>query len=368
MSWIGINPFPPGYASRKARPNLAFDPSGTNGRFPDQDMLLVQGTVMFEVEVPVAADRRQPLVSFRSNAGWHRQFTVECDASPAIHLTLAQGGTPVGATLSSAEFLPGARLRISYSWDAPARVAHLTVQSLDRFSIHQATVPDPVPLPLEDLRGIVSIGPATIVEDGIICLAIADHVAPICLSSGLMRGNLVGTTEGYRPVERLALGDLVATVQGDPKPIRWITRTDLPAVGHFSPIRLRAPFFGLIEDIVIAQSQSLLMTGADAEYLFGADMVLVRAQDLTNLHSVHYEPDLPVVTYYQILLDDHDCIDVGGTWTESLYISQLAGAPGIVAASNLSALPAAALPRHSQTFARSLRSYEAATLLTEMIA
>jgi len=307
-------------------------------------------------------------LAFQSDIGWRRRFSVMLESANAVRLTLVQGNAVSTAVLSSAEFVAGARIRVSYTWDAPARSAHMTVQMLDRFSIHQAYMPNPLPLPLADLREIVSIGRATVVDDAISCIAIADHLAPICLNSGLMRGNLVRTTDGYRPVERLALGDRVETATGASMPIRWITRTEVPAVGQFAPVRLRAPYFGLVQDIVVAQSQGVLMTGADAEYLFGAEEVLVKADDLTNLHSVQYEPDLPVIDYYQILLDSHECINVGGCWVESLYVGQLGSAPGMTRTTSLADLPAAALPRHSRSVARSLRSYEAMSLLTELTA
>ncbi len=347
---------------------MAFDPTDPDGQCPDKDRLLVRGTVTFETEIPAATSSRLRLLAYQSDAGWRRRFAVIHDATGALQLTMVQGESSASALLSSSEFVAGARLRITYNWDAPARLAHLTVQSLERFSIHQAKITNPLPLPLADLRQIVSIGNRTHVSEGIICLAIADHVAPICMNAGLMRGSPVATTEGYRPVERLALGDMVVTASGRAMPIRWITRTEMPAVGHFAPVRLRAPYYGLSRDVVVAQCQGMLMNGPDAEYLFGADTVLVRAHDLTNLQSAMYEPDLPVVTYHQILLDCHGCLDVGGTWAESLYVGQLGALPEMTRTTALGELPAAALPRHSECVARALRSYEAASLLSEMTA
>lgn len=368
MTWIGINPFPPGYAARKARPNMAFDPSGNSHATSNPDMLLARGTVMLETEIPNSSNRPLPLLSFQSDTGWTRRFSITLDQAQSIRLTIVQGPSTTTTSIESSELIAGSRIRVSYTWDAPARSAHLTIQSMDRLAIHQAAVANPVPLPLADLREIVSIGPATFVEDGIACLAVADHIAPICMSSGLMRGTLIGTAEGYRSVERLALGDLIQTASSGQQPIRWITRVEVPAVGQFAPIRLRAPFFGLLQDIVVAQDQGVIMTGPDAEYLFGSDTVLVKARDLTSLHSVQYEPDLPTVTYYQILLDNHECIDVAGTWAESLFLGQLAAAPGLAKRTSLADLPVCSMPRHGQSVARSLRSYEAASLLTELSA
>ncbi len=365
MTWLGINPFPPGFGARTPQPNMAFDV--INGRL-DADTLLVRGTVMLETELPSVDNRSAPLILFKSDVGWKRRFSLRLDASQTISLAVVQGGVTYSLSVSGADFVEGARVRVSYTWDAIARTAHLTVQNLDRFSVHHARIERPVPLPLSDLRDIVSIGRNTRVDRGVICLAIADHAAPICLNSGLSRGCPVATTEGYRPVERLALGDMVLTADNGPKPIRWITRTEMPAVGHFTPIRLRAPFFGLARDIVVAQSQGIFITGSDAEYLFGTDTVLVRAENLTSLHSARYETELPTVTYYQILLDSHECLDVGGTWAESLYIGQLANAAGLVRRTALGELPAVTLPRHAQTLARSLRQYEAASLLSALSA
>lgn len=368
MSWIGINPFPPGFAARRARPNMAFDPSKKSGNIPDSDTLLVRGTVMLETEIPIEKDGPLSLLAFQSDSGWARRFSVALDRDRTIRLQVVQGHSVTSAALSSPDFNAGAKIRVSYTWDAPNRVAHFTIQSLDRLSIHQAKIVNPIPLPLADLREIVSIGPATFVEEGIVCLAVADHVAPVCLSSGLMRGTQIGTADGFRPVQNLALGDLIETADSGLQPIRWMTKVEVPAVGQFSPIRMRAPFFGLLQDIVVSQDQGVFMTGPDAEYLFGSDTVLVKACDLTSLHSVQYEPDLPTVTYYQILLDSHQCINVGGTWAESLYIGQLAGAPSLAQSTSLADMPRSVMPRHTRSVARLLRNYEAASLLTELSA
>ncbi len=340
--------------------------SGAHDR--EVDLLLPSGTIVLEVELPDNRRGRVALVDFHSDAGWPRRFTISFGAVGEILLSLRHGLGHSTAELNSPEFVAGKRFRMTYCWDAPQRKAQFTLQSLDRFSIHQAAVHDPFPLPLSDLFDIAGRQGATVIDPGVGCVAFADHVAPICLDSGLVQGCRVATPDGYRAIERLQLGDLVETGHRGPMPIRWINRIDLPAMGQFAPIRLSAPFLGLTNDIVMAQSQGVILEGSDAEYLFGSQSVLVRAEDLTSRLSIRQETAQQIVTYHQILLDSHECIDIGGIWAETLYIGQMSRVPGLVRTTALKEFPAADLPRHSQRLARRLRRYEAASLLREMSA
>jgi hypothetical protein len=60
----------------------------------------------------------------------------------------------------------------------------------------------------------------------------------------------------------------------------------------------------------------MLLTGARADLLFGADEVLVRAEHLTHLPGIALAAETQV-TYLHLLFDRHEVVLSDGTWSES---------------------------------------------------
>ena len=56
----------------------------------------------------------------------------------------------------------------------------------------------------------------------------------------------------------------------------------VPARGSLAPVRLRAPYFGLLDDVIVAPEQRLVIDGSEVEYLFNQEAVLVPARHLVN--------------------------------------------------------------------------------------
>ena len=67
-----------------------------------------------------------------------------------------------------------------------------------------------------------------------------------------------------------------------PLPLRARRNLTLPARGSFAPVLLRAPFFGLRQDLLVSADQLVAVTGAEAEYLFAEESVLMRAGDMVD--------------------------------------------------------------------------------------
>jgi hypothetical protein len=56
----------------------------------------------------------------------------------------------------------------------------------------------------------------------------------------------------------------------------------LPSRASFSPVLLRAPYFGVHADILISSTQLIAVSGDAVEYLFGTDTVLTKARNVTD--------------------------------------------------------------------------------------
>jgi len=137
--------------------------------------------------------------------------------------------------------------------------------------------------------------------------------APICL----LRGTLVRTPEGDRPVEDLGIGDGVVTASGETKPVRWIGRQRFRrAKGHawvarVLPVRIAR---GILDgaaparDLYVSQAHAILLDGR-----------LVPAGSLVNGRTVVIEraADIATLDYFNIELDSHDVILAEGAPVET---------------------------------------------------
>ena len=151
-----------------------------------------------------------------------------------------------------------------------------------------------------------------------------------------LTGNVpIRTPCGYRRVGHLKRGDLILTEMGETVPVLHVIRRRVPARGSFRPVRLRAPYFGLRQDVIVAPHQRLVLSGSQVEYTFGREAVLVPARYLINGVSALAVDGPDELTYHQLLLPDHEVLLAAGCPMESLYIGRLRRKPEQLAASLL---------------------------------
>ncbi|MEQ9694481.1 Hint domain-containing protein [Shimia sp. SDUM112013] len=133
-----------------------------------------------------------------------------------------------------------------------------------------------------------------------------------------VRGALVETPEGARRIEDLSVGDLVLTRDHGAQPVRWIGQRTVTGRGAFAPVRLRRGFLNATRNHFLSQQHRVLLSGWQAELLFGEDEVLVPAKSLARAGVAKIAPQ-PRVTYFHLLLDSHQILRVDGVESESFY-------------------------------------------------
>lgn len=135
----------------------------------------------------------------------------------------------------------------------------------------------------------------------------------------LLRGTLIATPSGEVAIEDLRLGDLVETISGEAKPIRWIGRqTFRKSVASWHPTVMPVRISkGALDDGM--PSQDLYISAGHALYVDGA---LVRVKDLINGSSIvlALPDDRETVEYYNVLLDSHDVVIADGTPVETFQL------------------------------------------------
>ena len=132
------------------------------------------------------------------------------------------------------------------------------------------------------------------------------------MGAALGAGSFVLTPAGPVRADRLKVGDRIVTADHGALPVRWLRAQTMPGFGSLTPVRLRAPYFGARADLVVAPNAHVLMRGAEVEYLFGEDEVLVQARLLTGGSLAMPETRRPLVGFVALGFERHEVIFVDG--------------------------------------------------------
>lgn len=361
MAWIAIadaisNRFSP----------LGIGVSGDNCKVSlDADMS--KGSLLVETKIP-SHDRPQTLVGFRREQSNPCSFTLQSVPGGGIALVHARGHHVSHAVLDHDAEARADILRITYSWDMSRNWARLVVERPETSSTFRVTLQDPIALTLRDVRELTLNTAGRALSPDVLFFAVSNTIEPIGPMPALTPSVPIATPSGYRKIGDFKRGDLVTTLEGETVPVLQVVRRIVPARGLFEPVRLRHPYFGLKQDVVVAPGQRLVIGGSRVEYLFGAEQVLVPARHLVNGSAAVCERGHAQVAYMQLVLPDHQAVLVAGTYLETMDIGRIRRKPEILAASLLGQFERNSLPEHSGTACPVLGPFEAITLAEQRAA
>lgn len=359
MSWIGV----------WHRERRCFDAAGLTeqGEHPrlllrEPDALLAAGSLVVEFELPMRPTP-DPVIRFARGGDWPLLFELNAGPDGAVELQLHQYGHlqhqrvhPVGAGR-------GDRLRLTLSWNAPAFCGQLTVERLAGGPSAHVALQAPRPWRLDDLRALLSGPPEASMAPTVTYVALSAQQEPTGPMPGLTAQTPVETDHGPRPIAQLQRGDLLRVAGGDLVPVLHVVRRRVPAFGAFRPVQLRAPFFGLSEDLFVAPSQRVLLTGSEVEYLFGCEAVLAAAETLatTRIGAMAPRTDT-LVDYFQVVLPGNEAPIVAGLAVESLFLGRIRRDRARLSASLLADIDRNSLPEHATSPLPVVRAFDAAVL------
>ncbi len=344
MTWVGL-------ADHRSQSLAEIETIGTMQR----------GTLILETNV-APHTKPQTIIGLELRGTDLCDLTIQAMPGGGIHFLMRRDSEIVHAALSHDAEDQANLLRISYSWDLPAARGQLVIERPGTNKLYLRDLDRPLPLTARVIEALIQPSGRRYLCDDLVFLAVSNQVEPIGPMPALCPQTPVQTPQGMRPVGTLQRGDLVTTLNGDAVPVLQTLRKTLPARGSFQPARLRAPYFGLTQDIVVTPEARLVVGGTQVEYLFGAEHVLVPVKHLTSAASAKFEGDHRLVTYVQLLLPDHEPILAGGTALESLSIGRMRRKRQLLQATLLGEFPPHTLPEHSKTAFPVLKSYEAITL------
>ncbi|MGJ8622487.1 MAG: Hint domain-containing protein [Yoonia sp.] len=152
--------------------------------------------------------------------------------------------------------------------------------------------------------------------------------APISSAPCFLKGTKIKTPNGEVPVEDLAVGDMVSTLDHGGQTIRWITgsaleEADLLDKPNLRPIRIQAGALGAnrpARTLVVSPQHRILIRSKIAIRMFESEEVLVPAKKLLELDGVEIADDIAPVWYFHFMCDEHEIIEADGAHAETLFL------------------------------------------------
>ncbi len=141
------------------------------------------------------------------------------------------------------------------------------------------------------------------------------------------KGTQILTKRGLIAIEDLMVGDMVATMDNDYRPIRWLGNRKLNAIDlqgnrKLAPVRIGKGALGKgipEQDLMISPQHRLLVRSIIAERIFNVNEVLIPAIKLCVLNGIEQITETTEVSYWHMLFDGHEIVYANGAATESLF-------------------------------------------------
>jgi hypothetical protein len=174
----------------------------------------------------------------------------------------------------------------------------------------------------------------------------ADGITDVGIVKGevvpcFVQGTRIETDRGPIPVEDIAVGDRVLTLDHGLQPVAWHGVRTVPSMGAMALVQIPAGCFGDHGALAVSPQHRLHISGWRAQLYAGEDEVLVKAIHLVRTGRLIQDASGRPVTYHHLLFARHQIICAEGLWSESYYPgpTTLAGHDPEVQAELLSLFP-----------------------------
>lgn len=127
---------------------------------------------------------------------------------------------------------------------------------------------------------------------------------------------------GRRRIDELQVGDRLRTRDHGQLPILHMTEQIAPGIGKSAPICIAPGTFDNEAELRLSPNHRVLLTGWEAELLFGCSAIYVPAKALLTIPGVQQRAQ-PRVRYWHVLLPVHAAVLAEGVACESLLVTDL---------------------------------------------
>lgn len=327
----------------------------------ERHAFLTRGSLV--IETRLSADRRpQTLLGYERRHPWSGRISLQAIPGGGVVVVLNQGTSHFHTVIPPEQGARTDTLRLTFSWDAPARWGRLAVERPEGSAFRMIETPPPPPLMLEDIYTMIHRPQLCERDADVAFFAVSKVIEPVGPQPTIAGNAVIETEAGRQRACDIRPGTRVRTLAGTIQPVLKVVRRTVPALGAFQPVRLRAPYLGLVRDVTVAPHQRLVIGGSEVEYIFGHETVLIPADALANGFTGLRDARRSFVQYFQFVLPRHDALLIGGAAFESLYLGRLRRKHALVPATLMADTQSAAFPEHVRAGYQVLRPFEAVTL------
>ncbi len=143
----------------------------------------------------------------------------------------------------------------------------------------------------------------------------AENISIVCFA----RGTQILTGAGPRPVEGLAIGDLVWTLDHGLLPIEWIHCRRMRATGPSAPVTIEPGALGPgmpHRRLVLSAQHRILLRSPIVEKICGMREVFLAAKHLVGLPGIRCAERATGIVYLHFMLETHAVVLADGALTE----------------------------------------------------
>ncbi|OUD09813.1 hypothetical protein BVC71_08285 [Marivivens niveibacter] len=319
--------------------------------------LFTRGTIV--IECSIDPDHvRQNLFRYAASAPWHSSFRIAIDDDGTLHLMMSMGPSTVAYALPTSLATHKGAATIWYTWDSQNRTGMLAARSCagDEFS---TDLQGPMPLSVLDSDRMFTKSAHTRLGPTTQFCAMANTIEPVGLPASLSGDAIIETTSGPQKVKDIKPGTSIHTANGGRAQVLHVVEQSLPARGRFAPRVIRAPFYGATTNIGFGATQQIELAGSKIEYLFNQEHVLAEIGHLVDDSEIVVDTRNDVVTYFHLLLDQHDVISLSGVRAPTLNPAHFRANPEVIRAGILRDVPIELLPNSTSLDMPHLRNFEA---------
>lgn len=268
---------------------------------------LAAGTLALEIVQPRPGPAEAVLLRRRFAEGRGLRLSLGADGG----LALTHRGTGASQLRLDRALGPASRrLRLGYSWDLRGGHSRLWAEDMDGGTLADIRGHGAVALSLEEAQGLMTPGAQR--DAAVLWHGLSLRAEPPRVDHAVGAQTPVATTAGPMPACRLAPGMRILTADNGPQVLLATATRRVPARGGRAPVCLRAPYFARSRDLIVSACQGIVIGGAEVEYLFGEDQVVVQARDLVSSDHAYAVSHVPFVAVTELLFERPQIIFADG--------------------------------------------------------
>lgn len=241
---------------------------------------LTSGLLVIELAWPLPSD---VLMDWTDGADCH--LSLFHHGAGGLGLLWREGERTTRLRLPGALAAPGRLARLIYRWDLAANTWSLRLDDGEEQTVASTYGLSPPALPVAALAALCRGAGQRRRDPAVLWFGVTEGAVEPARSAWIGRGTLVETPGGPVAAGLIRPGDWVMTLDAGPVPVLSVRQTNLPSRGSHAPMILRAPWFAERHDLLVSADQRVRLSGAEIEYLFGEDEVLVTAGSLADGRS-----------------------------------------------------------------------------------